>query len=96
MGTEAPKFDWDDSNRDHLALHNISPEEAEQAILDPHAVLLEIQVGSSEERTKVLGITRSGRILTVVFAFRDDAVRTITAYTATTRLQNIYLERRGI
>ena len=66
MGT-APEFDWDDANRDHLALHNVTAEEAQQAILDPHAVLLEIQSGDEEERTKALGITSGGRILVVVF-----------------------------
>jgi uncharacterized DUF497 family protein len=55
LGTEPPQFDWDDANRDHLTLHNISPEEAERAILDPNAVLLEIQT-DDEERTKALGI----------------------------------------
>jgi uncharacterized DUF497 family protein len=44
----APEFQWDDANRDHLASHNVTPEEAEQAILDHHAVLLEIQIGGDE------------------------------------------------
>ena len=95
MGPETPEFHWDDANRSHLALHQITPEEAEQAILDPFAVLLEIQTGGQEERTKALGITAAGRILTVVFAFRGEAIRPITGYTATAILQRLYLERRG-
>ena len=96
MGPEIPEFDWDDANRSHLAQHDISPDEAEQAILDPYAVLLEIQTGGEEERTKALGATASGRILTVIFTFRGDAIRPITAYTATVRLQELYLKRRGV
>ena len=26
-------FDWDDSNRDHIARHGVTPEEAEQAYM---------------------------------------------------------------
>ena len=95
MGPEAPEFDWDDANRNHIALHNATPEEVEQAILDPHAVLLEIQLNSDEERVKALGMTTEGRILSVVFTFRRNAIRPITAYTATVRLQELYLRRRG-
>jgi uncharacterized DUF497 family protein len=91
---EAPEFDWDDANCDHLALHEVTPGEAEEVILDPYAVMLEIQSGDNEERIKALGITASGRILTVLFTFRGSAIRPITAYNATKRLQEIYLKRR--
>ena len=89
------KFNWDDGNRSHLVPHSVTPEEAEQAILDPHAVLLEIQTGGGEERTKAMGMTAAGRILTVVFTFRGEAIRPVTAYAATIRLQGLYLKRRG-
>src|ERR1017187_843417 len=95
LGSEASEFDWDDANRDHLALHNVAPEEAQQAILDPHAVLVEIQSGDEEERTKALGITSGGRILAVVFTFRGEAIRPVTAYTAAARLRELYLKRRA-
>lgn len=96
MSLEDPEFDWDDANRDRLALHNVTPQEAEQAILDPHAVLLEIQFNEEEERTKALGITRRGRILVVVFTFHAEAIRPITAYTAEPRLQKLYLAQRAV
>jgi uncharacterized DUF497 family protein len=57
---DAPEFDWDDSNRSHLGLHKITPEETEQAILDPFSVLLEIQINDEEERTKVVRYNRVG------------------------------------
>jgi uncharacterized DUF497 family protein len=80
----------DHANRDHLALHGISADEAEQAILDPYAVLLEIQIDEGEERTKALGMTAAGRILTVLFAFRRGAI----PYPATASVQGLYLGRR--
>jgi hypothetical protein len=42
---EVPEFDWDAANRGHIALHDVTQEEAEQAITDPYAILLEIQTG---------------------------------------------------
>jgi uncharacterized DUF497 family protein len=95
LDAESPGFHWDHANRDHLALHGISADEAEQAILDPYAVLLEIQIDEEEERTKALGMTAGGRILAVVFTFRGRAIRPITAYPATASLQGLYLGRRG-
>jgi uncharacterized DUF497 family protein len=72
-----------------------TPKEAQQAIFDPQAVLLEIQSGDEEERTKALGITSGCRILAVVFTFRGEAIRPVTAYTAAARLQKLYLKRRA-
>ena len=34
-------FDWDGANTEHVALHQVRPEEAEQAIDDPHALSFE-------------------------------------------------------
>ena len=90
-----PEFDWDDANIGHLAQHGVAPKEAEQAILDPHGMFLEIQFHDDEERTKALGMTATGRFLTVVFSFRGAAIRPITAYPANNRLQKLYLKQRG-
>ena len=86
------QFEWDDSNIAHLARHAVSTDEAEQAILDPDAVVLEIQSGN-EDRVKAVGMTRSGRILEVVFTFRAMEIQPITAYDATARTQRLYLRR---
>jgi uncharacterized DUF497 family protein len=95
LSSQAPEFDWDDANRDHLALHHVTPEEAQQAILDPDAVLVETQSGDQEVRTKALGITSGGRILVVVFTFRGEAIRPVTSYAAAARLQELYLKGRA-
>ena len=89
------EFEWDEINCGHLARHRVTRHEAESAVLDPNAVLLEVQFEAGEERTKALGMTASGRILAVVFTLRGDAIRPITAYTAPPRLQQLYIERRG-
>ena len=88
-------FEWDQANVGHHARHGISPAQAEQAVLDPAAVVLEIQAGA-EERVKLVGMEAGGLIIVVIFTFRGDAVRPITAYNATLRMQKIYLEQERI
>jgi hypothetical protein len=85
------RFEWDAGNILHLARHNVVPGEAEQAILDPHAIVLEVQ-NEDEERLKATGRTSAGRMIVVVFTFRGEAIRPITAYDATSREESIYLE----
>lgn len=87
-------WDWDEANRLHLKRHSVSPEEAQEVILDADAIFLEIQFDTGEERTKALGMTRSGRMLEVVFTFRNEALRPITAYPASKRLQDLYFTKK--
>jgi uncharacterized DUF497 family protein len=86
---EEQGFDWDEANVEHLARHEVSPVEAEEAILDAAAILLEIQT-EDEERFKSVGRTRGGRILAVVFTLRGDLIRAITAFDAPVREQEVY------
>lgn len=96
MNLDDIAFDWDESNIRHLTRHRVTPEEAEQVILDENAILLEIESVYGEERTKTLGMTRWGRLLVVVFTLRRDAIRPVTAYPAPKRLRKCYLDRRRI
>lgn len=61
------EFNWDVGNIGHVARHRVSPQEAEEAILDPDAILPEIQAWD-EERVESVGATAGGRILVVVFS----------------------------
>ena|SRR6059058_2045793 len=92
MCVEGQEFDWDEHNILHLGQHGVSRPEAEQAILDPDAVMLEFQIEGEEDRVKAVGRTSSGRILVAVFTFRGEAIRPITAYDATIRDQSLYLK----
>jgi len=75
------QFLWDSGNIDHIALHGITPEEAEQVIennpLDAGALLR-----NGEARTLHLGETDAGRILIVVLTERDGMYRVVTARSA--------------
>lgn len=76
------KFDWDESNLNHLARHNVSREEAEQVILNGF-VEIDYQVVSTEERALVIGLTNAARFLTLLWTERSGAVRPITAWDST-------------
>ncbi len=64
-------FDWDDANIAHIAVHDVSPSEAEDVVLgDP--VDLQMQVVDGEERFPQIGATRTGRILIVITTWRGE------------------------
>ena len=46
---EAIRFDWDKANTEHIALHGVMPEEAEQA-LENDPVDLDYEVVGAEDR----------------------------------------------
>lgn len=89
------EFDWDEGNVEHIALHQIEPEEAEEAILnDP--LDLESETVDGEERMISMGLTNRGRLLIVVTTMRQERVRVVTAFSAPKRMQMLYLKERGL
>ena len=83
-------FDWDESNRKHVARHRVRPAEAEQVVFnDP--LDLEMQTEDGEERLLQLGATDKGRILIVITTWRGGMVRVITAFPAPGQLRELYL-----
>jgi len=89
------QFDWDEANSAHIALHKITPAEAEQVVLnDP--LDLAFETSSGEERMAQVGETHAGRILVVITTTRDDLIRVVTAFPAAKRLRKLYIAQRGI
>ncbi len=89
------EFDWDDQNTGHLAKHSISRSDAEDVFTGNH-ILLEYQMEENEQRWVAVGITRTGRILSIVFAARREAIRPITGWTADKETAALYLEQWGL
>lgn len=89
------EFEWDEANIEHLTRHEVSPNEVEQVILDPHALIVEMQSHPEEERFKAIGMTSAGRILVVVFTLHGAVIRPITSYEGSRRDQEMYLKQRG-
>ncbi|MBV9745679.1 MAG: BrnT family toxin [Acidobacteriia bacterium] len=87
------EFEWDDANRQHIARHGISPEEAEEAVvIEPLDV--DIQQQKDEPRVLCFGRTTSGRLLTVLYTERGDKIRVVTAYEMTKSQQRLYFRER--
>jgi hypothetical protein len=84
MEDNSSTFDWDEANLAHIALHNITREEAEQALLRFSLSLdMELQIedeGNGEERLLQIGATATGRILQLVTTWREGKVRVVTAW----------------
>jgi hypothetical protein len=93
MKDRALLFDWDESNRDHLAQHNVRQEEVEQAILgDPLDIEMQIaEQSNGEERLLQIGETAKGRILQMLTTWRGGKVRVISAWGAPKQLKTYYL-----
>lgn len=87
-------FDWDKANITHVARHDVTVEEAEQAILnDP--MDLGIEVVDGEERFLSIGTTEVGRVLLVVTTWRKHRLRVVTAFEPTKRLVRVFYSKRG-
>jgi uncharacterized DUF497 family protein len=87
-------FQWDDANRKHIANHEITPDEAEQVILN-NPFDLEFQVRSGEPRVAQIGETDTGRALVVVSTMREGLIRVVTAFPASARLRKFYYAQKG-
>src|ERR1039458_7531400 len=93
MNGQTLNFDWDDANRNHLARHDVTPQEAEEVLLgDPLDTELQIVEGSGEEeRLLQLGETAKGRILQLLTTWRGGRVRVISPWDAPKQLKTYYL-----
>lgn len=89
--TGGVEFDWDAENTRHLKRHRVTPAEFEELIGgDP--MYLEYETHSAEERYKVLGVTRAGRVLIGIWTPREGRVRAVTAYAASRAYRDFYWE----
>ena len=88
-------FDWDETNRKHLADHGVTPSEAEEVIAsDP--IDLELQLRDDEERVLQIGATNALRILLVVTTWHGKRIRVITAFPAPPQLRAFYATHKGL
>ena len=87
------QFLWDAGNIDHIARHDILPEEAEQVIEnDPFDVIRYLRNG--EERLNQVGETDAGRVLVVVTTTRSEYIRVVTAHPADRDMRALYAQMK--
>jgi uncharacterized DUF497 family protein len=74
------RFQWDDKKAaSNYAKHGVRFEAARHVFEDPFAIeLVDDRHDYGEDRFVLIG-TASGRLLTVVYALRDDMIRIISA-----------------
>ncbi|MGH9618426.1 MAG: BrnT family toxin [Bryobacteraceae bacterium] len=87
-------FDWDDANRNHIARHGVSPQEAEE-VIENDPLDFDVEPVDGEERIASVGRTDRGRILVVVSTFRHTRTRIITAFPAPNALIDLYFTQKG-
>ncbi|MBU6430744.1 MAG: BrnT family toxin [Cyanobacteria bacterium REEB65] len=86
------EFEWDDANVDHIAEHDLSPEEAEATFFG-FRVTLKAQTIDGEKRLRFIGSV-GDRILFVVYTIRGESVRVVTAFDAEEAFKALYRERK--
>jgi uncharacterized protein len=88
-------FDWDADNTAHAGRHGISPDDAEEALLDPDRIGTPAYGAGGEARSAFIGSTDGGRVLLVVTTRRRRRLRVVTAREASERERRQYRRRRA-
>jgi uncharacterized protein len=84
-------FDWDYANIKHIAEHDVTPEETEEAILG-EPLDIEFDIVDGEERWSYVGEASNGRILWVTITLRGKRMRVVTAFEPEKYWKVLYLE----
>jgi uncharacterized protein len=75
---------WDPNKAEiNFKKHRIRFSDAETVLSDPFALTLEEQVVSTELRYATVGSDAVGRIITIVYSYRAETIRLISARKAT-------------
>lgn len=87
-------FEWDSAKaRKNLRKHGVSFEEASGVFYDPMAATgADPDYSGDEDRMVTFGVSSLGRLLVVAHTERGDAIRIISARTATKQERRIYEE----
>lgn len=85
------RFIWDRGKAEaNLRKHGVSFEPACEIFFDPFVHLLRSEMIGGEEREVAIGMTEGWSLLVVVYTFREEAIRIISARSATSAERNHY------
>ncbi len=85
------RFVWDRGKAEsNLRKHGISFETACEIFFDPFVCLLRSEMIGGEEREAVMGMTEGWSLLVVVYTFREEAIRVISARPTTSAERSLY------
>ena len=84
-------FEWDPAKAEsNMEKHGVDFADAAVALEDPHALTIRDTYGEEEERFVTLCVDPVGRTLVVVFTWRSESIRIISARQATPRERREY------
>ena len=86
------EFEWDEGNEEKNWLkHKVSAKEAEDIFYDRKRLLLEdIRHSEKELRFILIGETKQGKMLFIVFTVRDKKIRVVSCRDANRKEENLY------
>lgn len=85
------RFVWDRGKAElNLRKHGVSFEVACEIFFDPLVHLLRSEMIGGEERETAIGMTEGWRLLVVVYTFRQEVIRVISARPATPGERDLY------
>lgn len=89
------KFEWDsDKAQSNLTKHGVDFADAVGVFEDEMALTIEEQKALDEKRFVTVGFDFHGRVLTVVYTYRDNIIRLISARKATKKERETYAQRK--
>ena len=84
---------WDPAKaKANLEKHGVRFSDAELVLYDPHAVTIEDSTAQGEQRHISIGLGAAGQVLVVVYTYRGDDIRLISARPAARRERQEYEE----
>ena len=87
-------FQWDpDKARSNLLRHRVDFADAVGVLEDPNALTVEDPGGGKEQRFVTLGLDLLGRLLVVVYTYRGEDIRLISARKASRQEMDTYGKR---
>lgn len=85
---------WDPNKAEiNYKKHKIRFSDAEVALFDPFAMTLEEHLVATEQRFVTVGSDAVGRIIAIIYSYRADTIRLISARKATTTERKQYEKR---
>jgi uncharacterized DUF497 family protein len=85
---------WDpEKARENRRKHGVAFPDAEIVLFDPHAITREDELAEDEQRFATVGLDALGRVLVVVYTYRGETVRLISARKATRNESRVYARR---
>jgi len=88
-------YQWDNKKAEsNIEKHGIDFADAVGVFEDDYSLTLQEKIVNGEQRFVTIGIGFLGRIIVVVYTFRDDIIRIISARYPTKRERETYEQRR--